>query len=101
MLAQILRLLKGMIEKPDVFQRSKNIIHVGNGVLHLDENPPTLHGFGPDYYSRNRTDICYDQTAECPRFLNELLRPALTEKDILLVQRYAGQCLLELTQEIN
>ena len=93
-LGQLVRFLKGMVEKPDVFNRGAPIIYVGNGVLHLDENPPGIHPFSPDYYSRNRSEIEYDPTATCPRFLDDLLRPALPEEDIFLLQRYAGMCLL-------
>jgi putative DNA primase/helicase len=93
-IGQLVRFLKGMVEKPDVFQRRDPIIHVGNGVLHLDEDPPALHPFSPDYYSRNRSEIQYEPEATCPRFLNELLHPALPEEDITLLQRYAGMCLL-------
>ena len=36
----------------------------------------------------------FDPAATCPHFLDELLRPALPEEDISLLQRYAGMCLL-------
>jgi P4 family phage/plasmid primase-like protien len=94
LLGQILRLLKGIVERPEAFRRTQPIIHVGNGVLHLDTDPPPLNEFSPDYYSRNRSEICFDEQADCPRFVAELLRPALDEDDISLLQRYAGQCLL-------
>lgn len=94
LLGQILRLLKGVIEREDAFRRQRPIIHVGNGVLHLDEDPPALHEFSPTYYSRNRSEINYVLDADCPRFLNDLLMTALDEEDIFLLQRYAGQCLL-------
>lgn len=94
LLGQILRLLKGIIERPEAFRRIQPIIHVGNGVLHLDTIPLTLNEFSPSYYSRNRSEICFDAEADCPRLLGELLRPALSEEDISLLQRYAGQCLL-------
>lgn len=94
LMAQIVCFLKGMVERPDVFQQARHVIHVGNGVLHLEDDPPALHPFSPDYYSRNRSEICFDAKAECPRFLNELLRSALSEEDIALLQRYAGQCLI-------
>jgi P4 family phage/plasmid primase-like protien len=93
-MGQLVRFLKGMVEKPDIFQHPEPIIHVGNGVLHLNEDPPALHPFSPDYFSRNRSEIAYDPAATCPRFLNELLRPALPTDDIALLQRYAGMCLL-------
>ncbi|MFH1067895.1 MAG: phage/plasmid primase, P4 family, partial [bacterium] len=91
---QILGFLKGVTEKTDAFKRTIPIIHVANGVLHLGEDLHTLHTFAPEYYSRNRSETCFDPKAECPRFLNELLRPALSEEDILLLQLYAGQCLM-------
>ena len=94
LLGQILRLLKGVVERPEAFRKIKPFIHVGNGVLHLDNDPPTLNEFSPDYYSRNRSEVDFDEKAECPRFLNELLRSALSEEDVTLLQRYAGQCLL-------
>lgn len=94
LLGQILRLLKGITERPEAFRHEKPIIHVGNGVLHMDTDPPELHEFNHSYYSRNRSEICYDAGAECPRFLGELLRPALNDDDISLLQRYAGQCLI-------
>ncbi|MFA6561192.1 MAG: phage/plasmid primase, P4 family [Verrucomicrobiia bacterium] len=102
LVAQIVCFLKGMVERPDVFQQTRHVIHVGNGVLHMDDDLPTLHLFSPDYYSRNRSEICFDAKAECPRFLNELLLPALPDEDIALLQRYAGQCLIgqNLTQKI-
>jgi P4 family phage/plasmid primase-like protien len=93
-MSQVLRFLKGMAENAEAFQRREPVIHVGNGVLHLNDDPPTLHEFSPDYYSRNRSEIRYEPNAICPRFLDELLGPALPEDDISLLQRYAGLCLL-------
>lgn len=48
----------------------------------------------PEFYSRNRCEINYDSDAQCPRFLEELLQPALSDDDIALLQLYCGQCLL-------
>lgn len=94
LLRQVRQLLKGLIEKPDIFYNQRATIHVGNGVLHLDLDPPTLNAFSHEYYSRNRSEIAHDENAECPRFLGELLAPALDDDDIALLQKYAGQCLL-------
>jgi putative DNA primase/helicase len=93
-MSQVLRFLKGMAENAEAFQHREPIIHVGNGVIHLNEDPPALHEFSPAYYSRNRSEIRYEPNAICPRFLDELLGPALPEDDISLLQRYAGLCLL-------
>ena len=91
---QILGFLRGIVEKQNAFDRDKEFIHVGNGILHFEDHFRTLRTFSPDYLSRNRSEIHFDPQATCPRFLNELLRQALTEDDISLLQRYAGQCLL-------
>ncbi len=94
LLGQIMRLLRGEVEHAQAFRHERPIIHVGNGVLHLDEESLSLNEFDPAYFSRNRSEICFDEEAECPRFIAELLRPALDDEDISLIQRYAGQCLL-------
>jgi P4 family phage/plasmid primase-like protien len=93
-LLQVAGLLRGIAERADAFRRTRSIIHVANGILDLDSGTPTLREFSPDYFSRNRSEVAFVEGAECPRFLDELLRPALDEDDISLIQRYAGQCLL-------
>ena len=50
--------------------------------------------FDPEFYSHDRSDIVFDSGAICPRFLNELLRPAMTEEDLAVLQLYLGQILL-------
>lgn len=94
LLRQLLNLLKGSIEKVDIFQTKRGVVHAGNGILHLKEDPDHLRLFSPDYYSRNRSEILIEPTAECPRFLNTLINPAISEDDSELIQKYCGQCLL-------
>mgnify|MGYP001431062139 CR=1 FL=1 len=57
---------------------------------------------GKDFHSRNQVPFRYDPEAVCPRFLNELLEPALSEDDQALLQAYVGQVILQmnLTQTI-
>lgn len=88
--------LKSVIIKTKVFDKQENIIHVGNGVLEYDsnENQFELKDFSPEYFSRNRTEFDYVAGAECPRFINELLKSALDDDDIELMQKYVGQCLI-------
>ena len=75
--------------------RSNDVIHVQNGMLVLNgANGPELKPFAPKYYSLNRSEISYDKNAKCPRFLHELLEPALSQEDIELLQMYCGQCLI-------
>lgn len=91
---QLTNLLKGNVEQINPFQRKRGIIHAANGVLSLNDDPDVLLEFSPEYFSRNRSDVAVDPNAECPRFIQELLEPAITAEDILLLQKYCGQCLL-------
>ena len=50
--------------------------------------------FSPRFCSRNRSPVSYNAAATCPRFLNELLLPAVREDDALLLQKMAGQFML-------
>lgn len=69
-------------------------IHVANGVLEITEGNAVLKPFSPNYHSFNRTEIDYDPSATCPRFLVEVMERALPSEDIEVIQRYSGQCLL-------
>ena len=49
--------------------------------------------FAPEDYSRNQSPFSFDGEAECPRFLNELIYPAVPADDADLLQRWAGLAL--------
>lgn len=94
--------LKGLTEKQGVFHGTPAGIHVANGYLVLGEENLELQDFSPAHYSRNQSPIAFDSDARCPLFIEQVLKPALEEDDIALLQYYAGQCLLgrNLTQTI-
>lgn len=82
-------------ESEDPFNNQRQYIHVANGMLVFAEDGTVeLQGFSPDFYSRNCCPVNYDPQAQCPRFIGELLQPALPKDDIELLQLYCGQCLL-------
>ena len=87
-------LLRGEVEKIGCFENRGRVIHVENGMMHLDCAPPELRAFGKEYFSRNQCPITFDESADCPRFRRELLESALDADDISLIQRWAGLCLL-------
>ncbi len=90
-----LNTLKGMVEEKDAFKKNtRKVIHCSNGMLDLACHPPELKTFHPDYRSRNASPFAFDPEAECPEFINGLLRPALDEDDIELLQLWAGSVLL-------
>lgn len=86
--------LKGITEKRGVFNRDRRAIHVANGMVVFDDvGEADLCDFSPEFYSRNQSPIAFDPTARCDRFLNELVYPAVSQDDALLLQKYAGMCL--------
>lgn len=85
--------LRGIVEKRNAFAQRGRLIHLANGILRL-ENDGELLPFSPAFISRNRSPIAFDENAKCERFLNELLCPAMNQDDVVLVQKYFGQCLL-------
>ncbi len=91
-LRNIIFLMQGIAAKPDAFKKEKKYVHVANGVINC-EDEICLEDFSPNYYSRNASPISYVEGAECPRFLNELLLPAVGEDDVLLIQKWAGMAL--------
>ena len=87
--------LRGMAENKEAFNHPelrKPIIHLADGMLNLETME--MDDFSPEYYSRNQIPISFDENAVCPRFLNELLAPALDDEDIEVIQKYFGMCLL-------
>lgn len=94
-LNHIVAQLKGVSERKNAFRRGNKFVHLANGVVVFRENGEAdLCSFSPDFYSRNHCPIPFDASATCERFLNELLYPAVTADDAVLLQKYAGLCLL-------
>jgi phage/plasmid-associated DNA primase len=85
--------LRGILEHRGAFVQRERRIHLANGIFRF-ENGGELLPFSPAFLSRNRSPIVFDESATCPRFLNELVYPAMHKDDVVLVQKYFGQCLL-------
>jgi P4 family phage/plasmid primase-like protien len=90
----LVSLLKGHSEKRGAFSTEHGLIHVKNGFLKLSQNAPEVLPFTEDYFSRNQIPFALDEKAECPRFINEVLRPILEDEDISLLRRWCGSVLL-------
>ncbi len=91
----IVALLKGVCEKRSAFKKISNFVHLANGVIIFqNNNEANLLPFSPDLYSRNYCPIAFDAAAQCPRFFNELLLPAVSPDNALIIQKYVGLCLL-------
>lgn len=93
-LTALTTLTKGQCSRRNAFSTAHNLIHVLNGMLDLRTGKAELLPFAPDHYSRNQIPFAYNPTAACPRFINDLLKPALPDEDIDLLQRWAGSVLI-------
>ena len=85
--------LRGIVERRGAFVQRERRIHLANGVVSFD-NGGQLLAFSPEFVSRNRSPIVFDENAKCERFLHELVYPAVHPEDAVLLQKYAGMCLL-------
>ena len=93
-LSAIVNALKGIVERRGAFQAKAPSIHVSNGVIRFTEDGDVRFGpFSPGDYSRNQSPCAFHPEAECPRFLNELIQPAIEAEDADLLQRWAGLAL--------
>ena len=88
-LGGVLTHLKGMTQMEGVFSRSREYVHVANGVIELNGASPKLVGFDPKFYSRNLIPIDYKPGAKCPTFIEQLLKP-LPPADVLVLQKLFG-----------
>ena len=94
LLGDAIKLLRGVVEEHDAFKHDaeRRLIHLRNGMLDL--NDMVMKDFSPDYRSRNQIPLAFDPEAACPRFLNDLLAPALGDEAIEAFQKYIGMTLL-------
>ncbi|HMJ90558.1 MAG TPA: DUF5906 domain-containing protein, partial [Candidatus Acidoferrum sp.] len=86
--------LRGTVEQRGAFAERRKVIHLANGIMVFDGADAELRPFSPEYRSRNRSPIVFDENARCDRFLNELLLPAVHPEDVELLQKFAGLMLL-------
>ena len=80
--------------------RPSGFIHCTNGML--DVRTSEVHPFDPKFKSRNASPFSWEVNATCPRFLNDLMLPALSEEDVETIRLYVGMVLMgrNLSQKI-
>jgi len=92
-LSALINLLKGWTAAAKTTFSTRNLIHVGNGMLDLSGEEPKLLSFDPRYRSTRFCPFRYNPAARCDRFLAELLQPAVSQENIDLLRRYFGAAL--------
>jgi putative DNA primase/helicase len=94
-LSGIIDHLKGQVESKGLFDcTAQRIVHLKNCVLAFEGSGEfVVEKFSPNWRSRNQAPIKFDAVAKCPNFEASILGH-LELDDRLLLQKYAGQCLL-------
>jgi putative DNA primase/helicase len=93
-LSAVVAHLRGIAEHRNAFNDRPRAVHLADCMLRLEGRDCICKAFSPEFRSRNRSPIPYDPDAKCPRFLNELVFPAVHPEDVVLLQKMAGQSLL-------
>ena len=94
-LGEMLNMLKVFAQRfPEFPKRDARSLHLRSGMLLLDSSPPVLRPFSPLDYSKFQCPIPYDSTAQCPRFLGELVLPVMSAQDAKMLQHFCGLFLL-------
>ena len=93
-LSGILKKARSLVAVPHDFFASNlaEFIPCANGMLRLDDK--TLLPFNPSYRRRNKLAVPFYPAATCPLFLDTLMRQALDEADLDLLQRWCGLALV-------
>ena len=87
----IVHALRAIGEHRAAFQKPRDFVHVENGVVRFPaDGKILLTDFSRDDFSRNRSPVAFNKDGECPQFINQLLRPALPDADVDLLQRWTG-----------
>lgn len=91
-----IKLLKPKIEFMEDYSESVKYFHAKNGMIVFDMKKGIWQrqNFSPEFNSFDQSEIPYGPKAKCPRFLNELVKSAMTHEDVEILQMYLGQCLL-------
>lgn len=92
-IASLLKFAKANDVKPTIIETG-GLFHAANGVLDLRNDLPVLRPHSCDFPFRKSSRVTYDPKAQCPRFLGELLEPALDKDDRDLLQTLFGGTLL-------
>ena len=93
-LAGVLRRAQSVLSVDSAYfsRDTEEFIAAANGMLRLADFK--LLPFSPSYRRRNKLAVSFDPQARCPLFLDTLMRPALDDDDLNLVQRWCGLALL-------
>ncbi|RFC48342.1 MAG: Phage- or plasmid-associated DNA primase [Verrucomicrobia bacterium] len=89
-LASMVTVIEAETERRNAFRRDGRVIHLANGMLHLDVDPPELRSFSPHYFSLHQCPVPFAAEAVCPWFLGDLVLSSMSPEDADLLQLMGG-----------
>src|SRR5262249_16999808 len=92
--SSVVELTRGVVEKRDFFVNRPWAIHCQNTMLVMEGGEIKPKPFSTNFRSRNQLSVAYEKEAVCPRFLGELLEPAVSKEDIELIPKMLGLMVL-------
>jgi putative DNA primase/helicase len=93
-LKAVVSALTGITERRGAFKYKERFIHVANGAIRFaSDGDIQFDRFSPEDYSRNQSPFEFNEAANCRRFLDELINPAVSPEDADLLQRWFGLAL--------
>ena len=90
----IISLLRGLVEQRDFFRDRPHAIHAANTMLVFENQTIIEKPFAPEFRSRNQLSVTYQPDGVCPRFQGEVLEPALSLEDLVIIKKMFGLLVL-------
>ena len=91
----ILQLVEGYAPMGTPPPPSAKLLAVANGVLDLSGDAPVVRPYRKEDWFTSKLPFSYVPAAKCERFLDELVRPSLTDPDdVTLLQRDFGRLII-------
>jgi putative DNA primase/helicase len=86
--------LRGLVEERNFFNNQEYLVHLANCTLRFNQDGEyRREDFSQDHRCRNRSPLSYHPDAKCRSFEEKLLSH-VSPDDRIIIQKYAGQCLL-------
>ena len=79
----------------DPFARTDAVVHTQNVMVDLRTRPYGIHGFAPEWRSRNQCAVAYEAGARCPKWQAFLDHALPDQHDQKLLQHWGGLTLMQ------
>lgn len=92
---QVIDLIGALQVERNPFNRPDSVVHCSNVMVDLRSVPYAMHGFSPEWMSRNQTPVRYVQGAGSAMWQAFLDHALPEQEDQVLLQRWGGLALMQ------